>query len=83
LHRAVSLADDTEAPDAMQTHYEPETPGRAPVIPEESPSRARPEMPAVDPSKSTPQERPAHPDTPEDDGTPPTDAPEALAIRIP
>lgn len=71
------------APEAMQTHHEPETPGRAPVIPEETPSRPRPEMPPVDPSKDTPQERPAHPDSPEDDGTPSPETPEALAIRIP
>ncbi|SEV88870.1 hypothetical protein SAMN04515660_0674 [Luteibacter sp. 329MFSha] len=68
---------------AMQSPLVPETPGRSPVIPDETPTRPRPEMPGENPSIDRPQDRPAHPDTPEDDGTPPAEAPEALAIRIP
>lgn len=74
---------DTMALKAMQSPYVPETPGRSPVIPEEKPSRPRPESPGDDPSRSRPQERPPHPDDPESDGTPPPDSYEALAIRIP
>ena len=68
--------------DAMQSPYVPETPGRSPVIPEESPTDPRPETPGGSPG-TDPQERPAHPDQPEDDSGPSPVAPEALAIRIP
>jgi hypothetical protein len=76
------LTPPTDA-DAMQSPHVPETPGQSPVLPEEKPAKPRPEMPGTDPLKDRPQERPSHPDDPEDDSTPPGEIPEALAIRIP
>jgi hypothetical protein len=67
----------------MQSPYVPETPGRSPVIPEESPSSPVPETPGDRPTGDRPQDRPPHPDDPEGDGTTPPETPEALAIRIP
>lgn len=67
----------------MQSPYVPETPGRSPVIPEESPSSPVPETPGDSPIGDRPQDRPPHPDNPESGGTTPPETPEALAIRIP
>ena len=67
----------------MQSPYIPETPGRSPVIPEETPDTAQPEIPEETPSREIPQDPPQHPDNPEDGSTPPVETPEALDIRIP
>lgn len=67
----------------MQSPYVPETPGRSPVIPEETPRDPRPEVPGADPAPEKLQDRPAHPDDPESDGMPSPETPEALDIRIP
>lgn len=84
-HRVTQLRRTTTqtVAEAMQSPYVPETPGRSPVIPEESPVEPRPETPGGNPGTDRPQERPAHPDQPEDDGGPSPVAPEALAVRIP
>jgi hypothetical protein len=67
----------------MQSPSIPEAPGTSPVIPEETPSAPEPEVPGTDPARERPQERPAHPDDPDDGGVPQPPAPEALDVRIP
>ncbi|QWT21877.1 hypothetical protein KPL74_07690 [Bacillus sp. NP157] len=69
----------------MQRPPVPDMPAHVPASPEEEqPTRPRPEMPGVDPSRDQPGTRPAHPDDPEGgDGQTPVAPPEALDVRIP
>ena len=67
----------------MQSPYIPETPGKSPVIPEETPGTARPEVPDDPTVPEVPQDPPRHPDDPEGPGAPPLETPEALDVRIP